>query len=81
MKIDYDPEDYLKPWQFTDNQERLLLEFTPFKERLATTRLGIIDSEVHQIFGRYSGSLVEDSGERVELDGLIGFAEDHQARW
>jgi hypothetical protein len=28
------------------------LTFTPFKERIAQTKLGIIDSEVHQMFGR-----------------------------
>ena len=81
VNIDYDSRDYLKPWHFTDNQGRLSLEFTPFQERVATTRVGIIDSEVHQIFGRYSGRLVDEDGMRVDLDGLIGFAEDHRARW
>jgi len=79
--IDYDPGEYMRPWKFTDNQNRLSLDFVPFKERLATTRLGIIDSEVHQMFGRYSGFAVTDEGEKIELEGLIGFAEDHQARW
>lgn len=81
VKIDYDPTDYLRDWRFSDNQNRLSLEFIPFKERVAVTRLGIIDSEVHQVFGRYSGFLVSDDGERVDLEGLIGFAEDHRARW
>jgi hypothetical protein len=81
VKIDYDPTDYLRAWRFSDNQNRLSLEFTPFKERVAVTRLGIIDSEVHQVFGRYSGFLVSDDGERVTLEGLVGFAEDHRARW
>jgi len=81
VSIAYDPGNYLKPWKFSDNQDRLSLEFKPFKERVAVTRLGIIDSEVHQLFGRYHGLLVCDSGERINLEGLIGFAEDHQARW
>lgn len=81
VAIDYDPGDYLRPWSFSDNQDRLALEFQPFKERVAVTRLGIIDSEVHQIFGRYRGFVVSDSGERIEIDDLVGFAEDHQARW
>jgi hypothetical protein len=41
----------------------------------------IIDSEVHQIFGRYSGYVISDDGEKIFIDGLMGFAEDHQARW
>jgi hypothetical protein len=79
--IDYDPGDYLRPWHFADNQGRLTLEFQPFKERVALTRLGIIDSEVHQIFGRYSGYVMGDDGARIEIDNLVGFAEDHKARW
>jgi hypothetical protein len=81
VTFDYDPDNYLAPWQFTDSQQRLALEFVPFKERVAETRLGIIDSEVHQIFGRYSGYALTEAGEKIDIDGLIGFAEDHKARW
>jgi hypothetical protein len=36
---------------------------------------------VHQIFGRYRGTVRADDGEGVRLDDLIGFAEEHHARW
>jgi hypothetical protein len=81
VQFDYASGNYMQPWKFRDNQNRLQLTFTPFKERLATTRLGIIDSEVHQMFGRYSGEVVTDSGERLVISNLIGFAEEHRARW
>ena len=81
VSFEYDPANYMKPWQFKDNQARLELEFVPFKERLATTRLLVIDSEVHQMFGHYRGSVITDEGERIEIDGLPGFAEEHRARW
>ena len=77
----YDPLDYSKPWKFVDNQGRLELEFVPFKERVAQTDMKIIFSEVHQMFGRYSGRVAADDGEAIQLEGLIGFAEEHQARW
>lgn len=81
VKFAYDAQDYGKPWIFTDSDERLELNFVPFKERVARTALGVIDSEVHQMFGRYSGRVVADNGEPIELNGLIGFAEEHRARW
>lgn len=81
ITIDYSRENYLEPWHFTENESRLDLTFTPFVERVAETRLGIIDSEVHQIFGRYSGFVISDGGEKIEIKNLIGFAEDHNARW
>jgi hypothetical protein len=50
-------------------------------ERVATTNLLLIASTVLQLFGRYHGHAVADDGERVAIDGLIGFAEEHRARW
>jgi hypothetical protein len=77
----YDPDNYMKPWGFRDNQGRLELTLTPFTERVAQTNLGVIFSEVHQMFGHYAGFVVDDHGQKIEIDGLIGFAEDHAARW
>ncbi|GAB4505898.1 MAG: DUF2804 domain-containing protein [Anaerolineales bacterium] len=73
--------DYMKPWRFTDNEGRLDLTFAPFLERTARTNLGIIFSEVHQMFGRYNGRAVADDGEEIAIVDLVGFAEEHHARW
>jgi hypothetical protein len=81
VTFDYDPQNFMKPWNFHDNHNRLDLDFVPFKDRFAATKLVVIDSEVHQLFGRYSGRVVSDDGEVIQIDGLIGFAEEHRARW
>jgi hypothetical protein len=81
VKFDYVSDDYMKPWKFTDSEGRLDVVFTPFKDRTAKTNLGIIDSEVHQMFGRYNGRIVTDTGETIQIKDLMGFAEEHHARW
>ena len=81
VRFDYPSGDYKQPWRFTDAQGRLDLTLTPFTERVAQTNLGLIFSEVHQMFGRYSGWAVTDDGERIEVKDVIGFAEEHRARW
>ena len=81
VKFEYVSGDYMKPWKFTDPEGRLDLIFTPFKDRTAQTNLGIIFSEVHQMFGRYNGSVVTDDGRVIQIKDLIGFAEEHHARW
>ena len=53
----------------------------PFKDRFAATKLLVIDSEVHQLFGRYSGKVLRTMEKKFVIDGLIGFAEEHKARW
>jgi hypothetical protein len=81
VRFDYDSSDYAKPWRFTDAQRRVDLCFTPFKERIARSNLLLIFSEVHQMFGHYSGTVIADDGEVIAIAGLKGFAEEHHARW
>lgn len=81
VKFDYVSGDYMRPWKFSDAEGRLNLVFTPFKDRLATTNLGVIRSQVHQMFGRYNGTVKTDEGETIQIKELIGFAEEHRARW
>ncbi|MFC2064088.1 DUF2804 domain-containing protein [Chloroflexota bacterium] len=81
VPFDYNQSDYMQPWHFKDSDGRLDLEFIPFKDRTATTNLGIIYSQVHQMFGKYSGFAVADDGEKIEIRDLIGFAEEHVAKW
>ncbi|MEM5774210.1 MAG: DUF2804 domain-containing protein, partial [Anaerolineaceae bacterium] len=81
VTFNYTSGDYMKPWHFTGSDGRLDLVFTPFKERVAQTSLLVINSEVHQMFGRYQGTLITDEGETIHVRDLIGFAEEHHARW
>jgi hypothetical protein len=81
VNFDYSSNDYFKPWKFSDSEGRLDLTFIPFKDRTARTNLGVIFSEVHQMFGRYNGKIVADDGNVVPIKDLIGFAEEHKARW
>lgn len=81
VRFDYVSGDYMKPWRFTDNEGRLDLTFAPFLDRTARTNLGIIFSEVHQMFGRYNGRAIADDGEEIAIVNLVGFAEEHHARW
>lgn len=81
VKFKYNPVEYSSPWEFNDSQGNLFLEFQPFHERLARTNLLLIFSEVHQMFGHFNGWVVTDGGERIVIHDLIGFAEEHHARW
>jgi hypothetical protein len=81
VKFGYDSSDFMHPWKFTDSEGRLNLDFVPFKERIATTNLGIISSVVHQMLGKYSGTVCTDEGMIIEINNLMGFAEEHRARW
>ena len=81
VHFDYDPGDFMRPWDLSTKDDRLQCTFEPFIERVAQTNLLLITSKVHQMFGRYSGRVVTDEGEVIRIEGLIGWAEEHHARW
>ena len=81
MAYTFDPRDYKKPWRMVSPDARLELVFTPFFERVAKTNAVVLKSEVHQMFGRYNGWVVTDSGEKIEIKDLTGWSEEHYARW
>lgn len=81
IKFEYDSKNFMAPWKMQNDDQRLVLTFTPFYERIAKTDAKILTSEVHQMFGKYNGTLISDDGEKITIENLIGFAEEHHARW
>jgi hypothetical protein len=75
----YSDTDFMQSW--TMRSDRVDLTFTPFLERVAKTNLLVVQSEVHQMFGRYTGEVIDDGGGAVHIEGLVGWAEQHNARW
>ncbi|MDP6979958.1 MAG: DUF2804 domain-containing protein [Myxococcota bacterium] len=79
---EYDTRDWMKPWKIrTPDAQAIDLEFTPMLERVATTNALIVRSEVHQMFGHYQGVVRDATGQAVEVEHLVGWAEDHRAAW
>ncbi len=81
VSFDYESGRFIKPWRFRDSEGRLNLTMQPIFERVAKSNLLLIDSEVHQVFGRYEGTIISSEGEKIEVCGLTGWAEEHHARW
>ena len=75
IEFHIDSEDFLKPWHFTSNDGRLELTLEPILDRQDDTNFVIIKNLGHQVFGKYSGSVILDDGTRLEITNLIGFAE------
>ncbi|MBI1261967.1 MAG: DUF2804 family protein [Rhizobiales bacterium] len=76
------PEGYdAAPWRFTSNDGRFEMNFAPIIDRAANMNLDLLRSIQHQVFGRFSGSVVLDDGRRLEIADILGFAEEVQNRW
>ena len=74
-------EDYLRPWHFTSDDGRFELDFIPVIDRAACTDFKLLKSDQHQVFGRFSGTVVLDDGTPVTIRNLFGFAEKVENKW
>lgn len=69
------------PWRFSSSDKRFEMTFTPILDRASRTDLGLLKSDQHQVFGRFTGEVVLDDGAKLSVRDLIGFAEKVHNRW
>lgn len=74
-------EDYLKPWKFTSSDGRFEMDFLPILDRAACTSVGIILSDQHQVFGYFTGQVILDDGQKIQVNHFLGFGEKVHNKW
>ena len=77
----YDKNNFMRPWRIVAPSGQFDLTFTPFIERIAASDLWLVRSEVHQMFGHYEGIITTSDGATINVHNLLGWAEDHTAKW
>jgi hypothetical protein len=82
VHFDYDPQHFMMPWRLkTTFSDQVDLTFTPFYERVAKTDLVVLRSEAHQMIGKFSGTVRSVDGRSFAITDVVGWAEEHNARW
>jgi hypothetical protein len=79
---EYDRRHWLSPWRVrTSQSDRVNLTFTPLHVRTDRINLGILANDTHQAFGSWTGTMADDTGRAVRVDGVRGWAEEVINRW
>jgi hypothetical protein len=73
--------NWLEPWHFTDNDKRLEMTFKPHQERSDRRAMLLQYLQRRQAYGSFSGSVVLDSGSKIEFRDITGFAERRKTRF
>ncbi len=82
VRFTYDRARLMEPWRIeTGATDAIALTFTPEYERISKAENGVYLSEVHQMFGRYHGTVTPDGEAPIAISNLWGWIEDHVARW
>jgi hypothetical protein len=82
LRWDYDWRRPMQPWHITDPGGQLEMVLTPrFDKYTNVGDGGAFGTEVHQLFGTWSGRLQTDDGLELAFDSIQGFAEEARQRW
>ena len=69
------PSNWLAPWRFTSNDNRLEMTFSPHQERIDRRRAMFHSVTRRQVCGFFSGKVILDDGAELEFQNITGFAE------
>lgn len=72
---------YTEPWTFTSSDGRFEMDFVPIIDRASRTNALLIESDQHQVFGKFTGKAVLDDGRELMLKDFVGFAEKVRNRY
>ncbi|XMB66462.1 DUF2804 domain-containing protein [Mycoplasmatota bacterium zrk1] len=74
-------EDYMKTWSFTSSDGRFEMTFDPIIDRYDNINMLILSSCQHQVFGKFTGTVILDDGTKLLINDLFGFAEKVSNKW
>ncbi|MEZ5138441.1 MAG: DUF2804 domain-containing protein [Acidimicrobiales bacterium] len=77
----YDWDAPMHPWRVRHPDGSLDLVLAPRFDRHSKVEALLMGTEVHQVFGRWSGHVTDDDGEVHHLSAAQGFAEESRSRW
>jgi hypothetical protein len=77
----HENRDPTKPWRFTSNDNRFTMTLEPLIPHTENINFGIIYLNSSLMHGFFSGQLILDNGEKLEIKNMLGHAEDIYWRW
>lgn len=81
LEWDYDWDAPLRPWRVRHPDGSLEVTLTPRHDRHTKVQALVLATEVHQVFGAWTGHVTTDDGTQVRVEGIPGFAEESRSRW
>lgn len=71
----------LEPWRVRHPDGSLDLTLAPRHDRHSKVQAVVLGTEVHQVFGTWTGHVTDADGHRHDVADLQGFAEESRSRW
>ncbi len=78
---DYDWDAPMRPWRVRSADGGLDVTLVPVHDRHTRVNALVLATEVHQVFGRWTGHVTGPDGTVHQVHDLLGFAEESRSRW
>ncbi|MDR0553672.1 MAG: DUF2804 domain-containing protein [Treponema sp.] len=75
------PSNWLLPWRFTSNDNRLEMIFVPHQERFEHNQVLLHSLKRRQVCGSFSGKVILDDGSPLVFENVTGMAERRKTRF
>lgn len=77
----FNRKNRMDEWQVKTSDGHVELTFTPLGERKEKINIGLLASNFTQLFGQFNGQVKDKNGNIIKLHKVMGFCEDHYAKW
>ena len=74
-------DDFMAEWTITSDDGRFEMTFEPIIDRASCTDIKVIKSDQHQVFGKFTGTVILDDGTELQVKDFMGFAEKVVNKW
>ena len=81
LRWDYSWERPMEPWRVVDPGGAIDLTLQPRHDKHGKTEALLLRTEVHQVFGTWSGTVAGEDGTTYTIESAQGFAEESRSRW
>jgi hypothetical protein len=78
---EYDWDRPTDPWRVRHPDGSLDLVLAPQHDKHTQVKALVMGTEVHQVFGTWTGHVTAQDGSVHHVDGIRGFAEESRSRW
>ncbi len=81
LDVERDAGNYTAPWRFRDETGHFDLTMTPVFDHFTRTKIAFIQTQCHQVHGRWNGYVLLEDGTKKEIKDVLAFCEHAENRW
>lgn len=81
VQFRFDRDNDHSSWRVSSEDGRIDLAFVPEGMHRERMNALILATNFRQIFGRFKGHLIDENGQRHEVENMYGFVEDQYSKW